>query len=868
MPSPFDPLAWGWSLTYALEVEGVPVRWSEIDTGAALDPGVVESACLDVDGSGEVGQTIDRDVGLGAGLPLTFRLMDFLKAGTQSAVSTWIRRDTAAKRTALTSNVIAIAPIIHVASTTGWPASGNFWLGNECIGYTKVTGTEFGDGGNPCTRGLFNSLPSLHFVSTVGGVATDLPRYWRGRQVRLWAYATDPTGFVCDNRFEIWRGHISTGPDRDGAGWQFEALSLDRRLAEPAVPPITGRILATKPAAAVHKADALVVLTRGYSSTGPSAVKAWGYTIKIHPYAALTDGTVLTPDQQRQAISAAWAAAIPLAANEVGGALDAATYLSTITWPGPAGISNAYLNLVASVPTKEIRVWTTVKEMNPSWNVPMTETGTSGIQGSVPLWTAGTGAEVMVPLQFPSKFQGLPTPQAPVWDAVIVQLDTVDAVAPSTGTLTVDGTTIWYAAATTADGIAILSGLYLPGKQPVPPLVEDAQVELGFTATGNFPDLMRNILESSGTSLKRGAFDAYGYGQGYALRGDTGSDSAIDEASFTTLPGTAASLQGTIAGTTQSFADLFGGVLALSRMGVVARAGTGYSPTVQLRAVQTASAGGDYTFTITDAHLLTGEGDPVKTVRRRVVPNALTVQIKHGNDDGDSIRVSDQPAIVEQGKEEITYTLPMDGTQVDATTAAAWAASILLASQTAQAIELRVVPWVTADVGDVVRLNLTHWGVWSWNSGTSGYTGPGRVIGRSMDLKTCATTLTVLVDAAPTSSLCPAAEVQGVTGLATAPTALQVPDTYLLHLQRSLQFGGSPVKLLHYEPGYGAESAGGSVTYTTVTDLGTGNCELTGLVTTGATFTAHRSYLTLPAVATANAYQTAFAHTQDGTSWQ
>ena len=868
MTSPFDPLKYGWHLTYAVEIEGIPVRWSEIPTGAALPTGFSESACLVIDGSGEVGQTIDRDVGLGAGLPLGFRLLDFLpQTGLASAVPTWIKRF--ARATNLTANVSAALTSIPVVSTAGFAVPGTIWLGAEAITYAAVDATHFGTGGTPAVRGAYNSLRSLHYLGTVAGVATDLPRWWRGREARLWAYPVDPTGYVPGDRFEVWRGHISTGPDRDGAGWQFEALAIDRRLASPAVPAITGKVITSQPSAQVFKSDAVFLKAEGYDFAVPP-VKLYGFQIVWFPYDSLADGTILTVSQQKALIASTWLTARNAALNTVGGAADANLYLGPIYFPlGQAGETNVYLTLIPNVLISGVKVSVYSKNIWPK--SPMTPWVTGGSAYNIPLWIVGLGADVMVPLVLTL---GQPAPKAPQFASVAIQLDTVDAVAPSTGTIQCDNKTAWYKSATTTGGVVWISGLYVQTGL-MPAFADGAQVELGFTLTGVFPDIMRKVLESSGTAAERGTYDTLAYGQGYALQAPTGAGAtattaAIDEISFTSVQGTVAAMLGSVAGTGQSFADLFGGVLALAKMAVVARSFAGttpLAPTIRLRAVQTSSAGGAYTATITDAELLTNSGEPVKTIRKRTVPNALKVQIKHGNETGDSIQVVDQPAVVDQGRQEIVYTLPLDGTIPDTQEVVNWASSILLAAQTAQAIEIRIVPWIVADVGDCVRLVLTHWGVWSWITGARGYTGPGRVIGRNFDLKTGAVTLTLLVDSAPTTSLCPAMLVTAYD-VAAAPTRIDVADRYLPYLQQVLAVDGSPAPLDHYRPGYGTESAFGSYTFTTVADLGTGDCRITGITVVGGAVLAANSYLTTPTNALGGDYQDAFAHTLDGTAWQ
>ena len=328
----FAAVQYGWGVVYWLTVEGVPVVWIERETAQTLPSGYSQDASLVIDKSSEVGQLVDRESGLGAGFPLTCQLLDTTEARS------WLRKW--GQQAELRQTVAWNDTEVHVDDVAGWPASGVLWLGLERVSYTGTVG-----GVDPhftgCTRGTAGSLASTHVPGSVGGTATDLPRWWRGRQVRLYASPVAPSGAMTGSSLEaeaaeVWRGTLDQGPDRVGGLWEFQAQALDRRLDLPLAEPVTGLVIDLAPRYPVEPGYQVAVHVKGWNAAIP-AVALWEFLITLQPYAALPSGTLLTPSQQAEAIKVAWSAALPLAKNLTTGAFNAGTFLGALEVSAGAG---------------------------------------------------------------------------------------------------------------------------------------------------------------------------------------------------------------------------------------------------------------------------------------------------------------------------------------------------------------------------------------------------------------------------------------------------------------------------------------------------------------------------------------------------
>ena len=854
------PVQYGWGVVYWLTIEGIPVVWIERETALALPATFpAQDASLVIDRSSEVGQLVDRETGLGAGFPLTFQLLD------TTEVRTWLRKWS--QQAQLAADAAWNDATITVDDNTSWPAAGTFWLGQERITYAAKAGAPPRFTG--CVRGTAGSLASQHYGGTLGGVLTDLPRWWRGRQVRLYASPVAPTGTMTgaallDEAEEIWRGVLDQGPDRVGGQWELQAQALDRRIDLPLAATVSGKVVDQKARFPVQPGYNFGVRVAGWNAAGPP-VKLWDFEVLCEPFSAYASGDLLTADQQADAIKAAWTAALPLTQNLVTGLFDAGTYLGELvgvnagstTWQWYVALQAAAVPVNGSIAS---RCWFNFGDPGPMllehfyWGV------LAGQKLTIPWQSDGNQvAGAFAP--------GEPFPPAPT--GVAVELDVPAQGLPQWGRLRVDDTEVTYTKLVQAGTLVFFAGFYDAKQKPISlaKFTPGATVELAFTAAGDTKDVMRKLLSSSGTG-QRGTYDTLGYGQGYGLDGSTAATSAVNNQSFDAVaqgPMVALPVEVALAGRT--FAECFGGLLALSQRGVVVRGDDLLGVRRQrLALVSTEPGGGNWGTLITDDHLLTTQGEPVVAVRKRDVPNTVRVTVPQGADDPDVLTVQDWSAAQGQGVVAADYDLPIPS-KLSAEQVTQWALGRFAPAQTEQAIELQLVPWLDIDVGDLVRLQISHFAVWQWSAGTPGYTGNGRVLGIKRDLKVGAVTATILIDGTTQKlALCPAMQVASWVGPAAAPVTIVVPQRFHTHVAKSLQQAGGTIWLRHFEAGLGGESGGGSYQISAATDTGAA-CELTVGGSAGAPVLSVYSWLTLPETAGASDYQKGFAHVGDGSMW-
>lgn len=853
----WDAIRYGWTPTYFLTIEGIPVVWTEVSVPAATPAGFYFAPGLVIDRSAQVGQAVNRETGIGEGLPLTWHLLD---DADHTLARLWVKRATA--QTVLTDTVAAGDMTLPVESTAGFPSSGVVFVGLECISYASVSPGAF----LGCVRGYGGSLPSIHAVGTAGAVVTDLPRYWRGRQVRLWVLPVEPGGTVICNAadlyadaVEVWRGVLDVGPTRAGTAFAFEAVALDRVLSNLLPAGASGTVLSTDyDRDRVSPADGAQLRIEARDSAD---ALVWGYDLVVYPYS--TPAWLSTAEQQA-ALQAEWDAQV---AN-VSATADVGALSFKKDWGSDPVLQGQQI--------VQLGMWT-------AWDVRLSLPANSSVQRVTLLGTV-SGALVELDRSWPG---GLPAVTITLWRSgsrvmQVLQQDYyqgrtmlalaldggADAVA-APGMVVVGEAQLRYLEAEVIDNTAwLLDVRTLDGQTWVPPKnVTGQQARILFSKTDSLRELALRMLESSGTGL-RGPSDAWGHGEGYALRGGTGMDSAVDEASFTRLD-LVGGAQFTVGGASASFETQLGGLLALTQMGCVARLCE--DGKVRLAVVSTAPAGADYSAHLTDADLLTLQSEPVAQVQRPDPIGAVEVRLAaDGKATGPSMHLREFSGL-ELGGRQLRFEVPLASGQQLGKQVTAWAASWLAMSSTLQVVELRVAPSVRARVGDLLFVTITHPAAWSWASGTPGYTGTARVVGQSRSLANGVQTLHLLFDGAlRTGALCPSARVKAFTGTAGAPVTIDVPRQHLQHLQQALAIS-SPVRLAHYRPGLGNEGGGGAILYSAVTDTGT-HARLTvssyalgyDLAITGD---ATESVLTYPRAGLCNAYQLLYAHAGDGSVW-
>jgi len=599
----------------------------------------------------------------------------------------------------------------------------------------------------------------------------------------------DASGHVCGSSLvsqeatQVWVGRVTALPERQNDGFAFACQSLDRVLDEQMAGRVSGDVTGTGDLFLLPVGWTFSVALQGTDDVGATV---WEDTIVCQPFAGMV-AEYKTSAEIRALISTAWDDAV----SDAG----ATSYLGTLTWMMVKGNWHSSIQVIQQSTVYGLSGVVTLE--GDAWDL------------SVAPFPTGMQSDLQIDLQMggtiPS-FSPLDPAKVPVPLGLTIRLTegSPDDV-PDTGKVKVTSggvsCTYYYSGTGTAEQDLFLDHIEKVQGQTALTL---AQIASGATAEilaadeGPYALLALHCLESSGTGL-RGTYDTLAQGQGYGL-----DESLIEVPTFATLAdGGAATIIGNITSAGSSFGDLFGGILALFRLAVVARPtdGEANSP-VRLHLVATAQ-GTDYTTLITDADFLAHADDPVVSVKRATNPNIIEITRQPaGIDSGDHLFYNDKLAAEAVGKTSVTYRI--DATDRD--TLAAVATPVVPAhfayDATIQAVEIRVHPSVAAEVGDCVWLTSTHPSLWTWTAspGCVGYDGPARVVGRRINPKTLAVTLALLVDGSLVMhALSPAAEVRAFDSAAD-PTWIRVDYKYLKHFSNSLE-DEATITVLHYQPG-------------------------------------------------------------------
>jgi hypothetical protein len=834
--SVWNATSYGYSPIYWLTIAGIPIVWTERGTDKTLPTGFADSevAALVIDDSGPIGiEQVDRDRGIGTGLPLSFKLLD------SDTLSTWIAKWSLYAN--LTVQLDWNDTTATVDDTTGWPATGYFYAGGERIAYSGKTGTTF----TGLSRAQSGTLAQTHRVGTTAANLTDLPRFWSGREVCLYAAWCDPSGHVCgtalaDQSVMLWRGRLDGRASREMDGFAFEAISLDRIVDQPLPEAVTGKIVSSLDYWAVETGWQATLYMEGHN---PGGNPIWSYSATITPFATYTEGELITAEASRAAISAAFEAWV--VAQSLTGTFDGLAWrkLSTFQYTADVQLDDPHgLELVYGVFT---------------FGDAFFDYGALSALGGADhnlmptgllLNQYGTGASLFGAGQAPS---------------VAIELTEGDPaeLAGAAGAITITDTdgnkfNFGYLDADKVGQYLVLSGLY--GQSGQQELVDGAKfigadVSLSPTILQPWHETLLRMLESSGTG-DRGAYDAGARQSGYGLPA-----AVIDwEAMAATMHSASNTFDSQLDVAGKAVPDAIGGWLSLFRLALVAQPTDADGTPVKLQVVNL-GPGSDYQTTITDADLLAHSGDPVTAVERAPAPNCI--KITNGDN---SLTYNDSNSQEAIGLTEVSWEIQTAQQTALAEAAQSAVASLFAFDQTAQAVQIRVHPGVDADVGDAVWLELTHPALWSYTTNKAGYTGPGRVVGRTLDPSTLAVSLKLLIDGAvQVLSLSPSAVVLARQASAN-PIWIEIPAIYADHVNKSLA-DSATIRLTHYQPGQ-VETAAEYHTITAAAIVGS-NLRLTTGTQTGHTVTVGASYLTLPVTALSTTYQTRFAHAADGSNW-
>jgi len=862
-------LAFGWQVVYGLEIDGIPTAFVERTGGVLSGDG-----SLSIDDSAEVGVEVDREKGLGAGLALTAVLRD------TAAVRDMLRRPSHVAR--LAADFGPGDDQMSVDDTTGWPASGRIYIGSETFAYGSLTGTTF----DSLTGG--NGNLARQYAASVGWVVTDRPTGWRGRRCSLYAYPVDPSGRVVDDPHRVFVGEVETEPLRRRDGWTLQIQPLDRVLEREIVGAVTG-VVESQDGVVCYPQVELVLYIAGRKNDGTST---FAYTLTMRPFDDLTQPTVLGWPDVMARVRNEWNAAIV--------ALGGSSYVDEYPALEPNG--NYGFNLrIPLLYDSNFHVWRYsltvngatsygVSGLSPWQNMPHNYgISDSFTTAAIASWADGDIRNVIVVDTKGAFF-------AEAWQALPCAF--IRAEQPFTATadqlrLTVGGKVI----DCTCDSVIADDGRLFAfniraknGGYTVPGNLLGAAVRVGATVVGAFgtdlPNVAYAILTSTGAG-NNSVMDTLSASQGYAIPAELLSyaNISIGEGEPGTLDTLACAAIATLSAMPDkiSLIDLLGGLLALRRQAIaVVPYG---ADDVRMMLVSTAPGTPDTVAQLTDDDLLGYAEEPAETVERLQPPNRVMLQPEG---DGEPVIVQDLAAVAIEGPREWELTIPTQDRDSLVQLGLIYGQSLLYMDKQAQAIKVRIPPWIRATVGDSVALDTDFPGVFDPSTGSAGYNGNGRVVGAVRNLRNGAQTLTLLLDGhVASTAICGAFKVIEWTGTASAPATIDcympvddqalglLPTVYIQtadYIQRMIDAGGGSCVLLHYQPGV-SEVTGQTVTVTAVATIDEINdppaVVLTVSASTGVTLTAD-SWLTLPDLASGDgsAWQDAQAHVDDGSYWE
>ena len=865
----WTPIKYGWSHVYWLTVEGVPYVWSQAATSKTLPAGyTAEVPALVVADSARVGAVIDRDKGIGAGFPLTFTVLDC------DELSSLMARPGAV--THLTQDLAAGGATADVDNTADFAASGTAYIGKETLTYSSKTATTL----TLSARGLVG-LAYPHAARSTATLVSDKPRYWRGRFVTLYASPVDPSGYVTGTALDndalvIWRGYLDSEPSRsdNGDGFAFSALPIDRILARPLASRLSGVVQDTDVRFEIQ--DTQCTINLELINGGGTTIGGGPWAIKFDAMASATPGDLVSITEFNASAIAAFAAAVT--AHGIGAYVNGLDIIQAQSTPSDPTYG-AY-NKGDWVPIVRLAQNSSAQTLKHSaiWcgnvaEVPnaLTPNGTvaippPGLVNNQPLniniayaWTPYS----LTNGHFGTGSGGGSKPKIP--SAAIVLDEGDPGTLPEQGQVEIGGNVFKYVGTgiTAAAGSIVLKKLFPVGATIDLSTIVDAEASILISDSGNLADTTLRMIHSSGeTNLRDATYDKLLGRVGYGLP-DTYADA--DKMQEVLAAGFLADIDLTVSPDAKAYADTLGGLLALSQRAVVVT-DDGASD-ARLSAVYTGAGAGGYAAQLTDAHVLSV---PAANVTTETVsnPNTIVVDVELGDAKIAPLRQTDASRVAFEGAQEAKYSVPSADADKLIQKAAVWALARIAGDQHAATLSIDVVPWLGVRIGDAVDLALTHPKIWNWADSTIGYSGRARCVGRELQLSTGAMRLRLLIYGQSVgSALCPAAPVLAFTGLATAPTTIDVPSGFVIEFGRALKNNGANLRLLHYQPGQGAEGITQGFTISAATITG-GVCRLTVATVIGApTVSASTSYLTWAETANAGAYEKTFAHANDGGVW-
>ena len=798
MASSFETLRKrGYGTLYAIRIEGIPYTFHEGPTPYRVDAesfpsagaGYTSSASFVVLSDTTIDQEIDRHSAIARGKTLSISLAwSVLEA--EGILDDLFRRP--AYHTTLRSDLTASATTVEVESTADFGASGVFYIGRELVKYTSKTG-----GGTPtfngCTRGYLGYKyrfrkddPGSH------GIITPTPLAWKGRFVTIHEHLLSPEGRILDSTLcegdyqrELWKGYISAPPFPDAFGMTLTALPLVRLAGQELGSTLKGTTVGLEPGT-LSKNEVLDYPV--YVAEGASC--SWNFVIiDFSASSSPSSITKTAPVVQSGASAGDWPTVPPgvmtlrnyfeamletiRAAFPFGSASLPAYSLTDLVIDNVDGEDNAVIVDCSIMWPKSGGVLVLEADIQPTAGCYFIESGTNG---DISMLGGSTGTAETFTRQIRINV-GISDDPSAVTVRDIEGDTAIDYTIASTGLGVVDaggtsevirwdnkyttgylGTDISpYAVLRIAE--RMVGAEYTTVSQIPADFNQDGTLEVVAGLVADLDTAANTLLQSSGTTSERGTYDTLGLGFGLGIPEGFISLNGAGGALLTaeTIP--------VLAMGRSSWGDLFSGWYALSGTCLVQRRNV--DGVLQLMKVHTSpakvisTAGAQHLgFELAKSDVVVGG---TEVPRLLVAPNQIVVDTTAGPYESADYTYNAVGRIQSEGATSISLGVP--GGRPDIVAAAV--VSLMSRGLGQSIIQFKVAPWVTAELGDPVKVTVAHPVLFDWSDGTRQPTNvAGRIVGTAYQLKTGEQKLTVLLDGLLESGfwLCPTVQVTSVSG--------------------------------------------------------------------------------------------------------
>lgn len=784
-------LGLGYGLYCIVRIDGWDCLYPEV-LADGIAPGEFrwEDAALVIDRSARLGPVVEGESHIAKAMDLELRLLDC------DSVRRLFGKPTVYAQ--LTEEYVPGDEVVWLTNPSSF--TGQIHIGTSILDAGAVQGKGIAVGEWP-EFGELRRYPA-------GTLVTDTPYTLDGRRVRLYVAAIDPSGRyvqtnnVLDNAAVLFDGYIADRPVRDGTEWVVTVRDQARKLVDPLGLAASGTAVWSPDDDALVDTPTNTVFALHVVLGATTPVSA-----SVQPFTGLSSQVRMSA--LRQAV------------------IDALTAATTLIGGG-AGEVIGYAWRAREAEGTGRLVWDLMIRFNPDTG----QTFSAVVYADVQPRAAGFGGLTSSGQShtFPDTSDEIEHPVG-IWQestvhgvALAVDLDEGDpTLIPETGRIVIEADGVADYAAYTDIEVDPLNGgrVHLqidaadrPAGQTAIDLLTAAaspSVRFLWTDSGQAKDILRRMIVSTGEG-RNGVFDTLPRGYGLGLPN-------IDSDSFERVFGGGA--MGTLAfqiaadsGT--SLADLFDGLLRLSRRAIVTRRRAD-GRSVEIAAVDVGPVDTAVpVITITSRDLALQQGRrPVRGKGTFVAPQAMEIKCR-------TIPMGDQPAgegvintrdphLVEWTKTR--WQIELNGvTRSQVLEAAiAWSTSWYRAGETRQLLEIDVHPrkGLLAQVGDVVELDLpADASLWDYAQGAPGYTGLARVLGAVVSPATMLPTLLVACDGVLTSGgMSPSIPIVSYNGSQTNPTRIFVAayaedGTSIYNLLVHARGDANEIVLCVYRPGH------------------------------------------------------------------